>query len=174
MTTYPAEVWRSLLTPQSFLDRSAAVFPERTAIVYGTQRRTYRDLATRVNRLANALRAAGVQKDDRVAFLCPNIPPLLEAHFAVPLAGGVLVAINTRLSADEIHYILRHSGSQILFVDAELAHLVAPRRAELEQLGTIVVINDDQVSPFESALPGPDYEAVRRGWQPRTRSRRCS
>lgn len=157
--TFPAEVWRSLLTPQSFLDRSAAVFPERTAVVYGTIRRPYRELTTRVNRLANALRTAGVQKGDRVAFLCPNTPPLLEAHFAVPLAGGALVAINTRLSADEIHYILGHSGARILFVDAELAHLVAARREELDQLELVCVINDDQIEPVAPVLEEPDYEA---------------
>ncbi|CAA9299106.1 MAG: Acetyl-coenzyme A synthetase, partial [uncultured Chloroflexia bacterium] len=157
--TFPAEVWRSLLTPQSFLDRSAAVFPERTAVVYGTIRRPYRELATRVNRLANALRTAGLQKGDRVAFLCPNTPPLLEAHFAVPLAGGALVAINTRLSADEIHYILRHSGARLLFVDAELAHLVAGRREELDQLELVCIINDDQIEPVAPVLEGPDYEA---------------
>src|SRR3989442_13894975 len=63
-------------------------------------------------------------KHDRVAFLCPNIPAMLEAHFGVPAAGGILVAINTRLVADEIAYILKHSGSRFLFVDAELEGLV--------------------------------------------------
>ena len=73
-----------------------------------------------MNRLASALRAAGLAKHDRVAFLCPNIPAMLEAHYGVPGAGGILVAINTRLSSDEIGYILGHSGASFLFVDAEL------------------------------------------------------
>ena len=89
----------------SFLARSAYVFPDKVAVVHGSRRYTYRELAERVNRLASALRAAGLEKHDRVAFLCPNIPPLLEAHFAVPAAGGILVAINTRLSTgrDRLH-----------------------------------------------------------------------
>ena len=87
------------LTPLSFLVRSAYVFPDKTAVVYKDTRYTYRQLRQRVNRCATAFQAAGVTPGDRVAFLCPNIPPMLEAHYSVPLAGGVLVAINTRLSS---------------------------------------------------------------------------
>src|SRR5579871_1730028 len=85
------KVYRSELTPVSFLRRSASVFPDKTAVVHGERRYTYRQFEERVNRLASALRAAGMQKHDRVAFLAPNIPPLLEAHFGVPAAGGILV-----------------------------------------------------------------------------------
>src|SRR5207244_10900537 len=98
------------LTPLSFLVRSAYVFHEKTAVVYKDTRYTYRQLHQRVNRCATALQAAGVTKGDRVAFLCPNIPPMLEAHYSVPLAGGVLVAINTRLAAPGVASILQHSG----------------------------------------------------------------
>src|SRR5215472_1713471 len=97
---------------------------EKVSVVHGDRRYTYRQFEERVNRLAGALRAAGMQKHDRVAFLAFNTPPLLEAHFGVPAAGGILVAINTRLSASEISYILRHSGARFLFVDAELAGLI--------------------------------------------------
>ena len=83
------------LTPLSFLARSAYVFPEKTAVVYKDTRYTYRQLRQRVNRCATALQAAGVTPGDRVAFLCPNIPPMLEAHYSVPLAGGVLVFISS-------------------------------------------------------------------------------
>ena len=96
------KVYRTELTPVSFLERSAAVFPDKTAIVHGDRQYTYREFAWRVNRLASHLRDSGLQKHDRVAFLCPNIPAMLEAHFAVPAAGGILVAINTRLNAQEI------------------------------------------------------------------------
>ena len=116
-------VYRTELTPVSFLERSAYVFPDKVAVIHGDRRYTYRQLEERVNRLASALRAAGLGKHDRVAFLCPNIPAMLEAHYGVPGAGGILVAINTRLSADEIGYILDHSGASFLFVDAELAEL---------------------------------------------------
>ncbi|NEQ92836.1 MAG: AMP-binding protein, partial [Okeania sp. SIO2G4] len=76
------------LTPQSFLERSVGAFADKDAIVYRSSRWTYAQFATRVNQLANALKNWGLQKGDRVAFLCPNIPPMLEAHFGVPLAGG--------------------------------------------------------------------------------------
>ena len=79
-------ICHSVLTPLSFLDRSREVYPNKVAIVYGEQRLTYAQFAARVNRLASALRVAGLQKGDRVAFLCPNIPPMLAAHFGVPLA----------------------------------------------------------------------------------------
>ncbi len=89
----PTEVFYNHLTPQSFLNRNAAVFPNKPAVIYREKQWTYSEFAARVNRLANALRGWGLEKGDRVAFLCPNIPPMIEAHFAVPLAGGVLVAI---------------------------------------------------------------------------------
>ena len=88
-------------------------------------RRTYAELRERVNRLASALRARGLEHHDRVAALCPNVPELLELHHAVPAAGGVLVAINVRLSAGEVGYILEHSGARVLFVDPELEPLAA-------------------------------------------------
>src|SRR5881409_3048009 len=104
-------VYRTELSPVSFLTRSAYVFPDKTAVVHGARRYTYRQLEERVNRLDSELRAAGLGRHDRVAFLCPKIPPMLEAHYGVPAAGGVLVAINTRLSSDEIGYLLDHSGA---------------------------------------------------------------
>src|SRR6266403_1615037 len=96
------KVYRTELTPVSFLTRNAYVFPDSVAVAHGERRYSYRQLAERVNRLASALRGAGVGPHDRVAFLCPNIPAMLEAHFGVPAARGVLVAVNIRLSSDEI------------------------------------------------------------------------
>src|SRR5438270_3967537 len=119
------KVYRTELTPVSFLHRTAYVFPDRTAVVHGERRYSYRVFEERVNRLAWALRRAGLEKHDRVAFLCPNTPPLLEAHFAVPAAGGILVAVNTRLGPEEVAYILSHSGARFLFVDSELESVVA-------------------------------------------------
>src|SRR5262252_6262226 len=107
-------VSRTELTPVSFLERSACVFPEKIAVVHGQRRYTYRQLDARVNRLASALRGAGLGRQDRVAFLCPNIPAMLEAHYGVPAAGGILVAVNTRLGTDEIGYILGHVGAHFL------------------------------------------------------------
>src|ERR671936_684525 len=81
---------REELTPISFLERSVLVFPDRVAIAHEDRRYSYRELGERVNRLASALLRAGLERGDRVAYVCPNIPALLEAHFAVPLGGGVL------------------------------------------------------------------------------------
>ena len=154
-----AHPYRTELTPVSFLRRSAYVFPHKTAVVHGGRRYTYRQLGERVNRLASALRRAGLAKHDRVAFLCPNIPPMLEAHYGVPAAGGILVAINTRLSSDEIDYILRHSGSKFLFVDAELEGLVKPL-----DLGALTVVRVDDTGaagdPYEDFLAGGSPEPV--------------
>ena len=105
------------LTPLTLLRRSAQVFPDRTATVYEGQRVNYREFHGRVCRLANGLRRDGLTPGGRVAVLAPNVPMVLEAHFGVPLAGGVLVAINTRLNGAEIAYILEHSGSEVLIVD---------------------------------------------------------
>ena len=106
---------RTELTPLLFFERAARVYAGRTAVVYGERRFTYEQLGHRIRQLATALRRAGLERGDRVAFLAPNVPALLEAHFGVALAGGVLVAINTRLNADEIGYILGHSGARFFF-----------------------------------------------------------
>jgi fatty-acyl-CoA synthase len=117
--------------------------PDKTAVIHGDRRYTYRQFEERVNRLASQLRTAGLQKHDRVAVLCPNIPPLLEAHFGVPAAGGILVALNTRLSSGEIGYILQHSGARFLFVEAELQPLIEP----LDTSGLQVIGIDDTDAP---------------------------
>jgi len=142
-------VYRSELTPVSFLRRSAAVFPQRDAVVHGSRRTTYGDLADRVRSLAGALAGLGLVRGERVAVLSPNTPAMLEATLAVPAAGLVLVPINIRLSAAEIAYILEHSGARFVLVDHELAHLVeaAP------ELG-LVVVEDSASSddPYEQLL----------------------
>jgi fatty-acyl-CoA synthase len=120
----PRKVYRTELTPVSFLSRSAYVYPEKTAVIHYNRRYTYREFEERVNRLSSRLRIEGMKKHDRVAFLCPNIPALLEAHFAVPAASGILVPINTRLNTEEIGYILQHSGAKFLFADSELKPLL--------------------------------------------------
>jgi fatty-acyl-CoA synthase len=110
---------RTELSPLRFLERSVLVYPGKVAVVHEDRRYTYREFGERVNRLASALRAAGLRKGDRVAFICPNIPALLETHYGVPAAGGLLVALNYRLNAQDIGYILEHSGARFLFVDHE-------------------------------------------------------
>src|ERR671910_1059840 len=133
-TKMSGKVYRSELTPVDFLRRSAYMFPEKTAVVYGERRYSYSELEERVDRLASRLRDAGLQKGDRVAFLCPNTPPMLEAHYAVPAAGMILVAINTRLGKDEVSYIVEHSGAKMVFVDAELEELLEDVDEEIERI----------------------------------------
>ncbi|MFQ5880230.1 MAG: AMP-binding protein, partial [Dehalococcoidia bacterium] len=148
------------LTPLSFLQRNAYVFRDRTAVVYGDVRYTYSQFQGRVNRLASALRAAGVGRGDRVAVLAPNVPALLEAHFGVPLAGGVLVALNTRLNSNEIAYIINHSESKVLLVDTELTRAITPIMDELGSVTSFVNIVDVDEGEM---LPGPDYETFLEG-----------
>jgi fatty-acyl-CoA synthase len=121
-----SKVSRTELNPVDFLRRASYLYPDKAAVVDGRRRYSYRQLAERSWRLANALRAAGLNKGDRVATLLFNSAPMLEAHFGVPAAGGILVAINHRLASPEVGYILEHSGARFLLVDAELEALIAP------------------------------------------------
>ena len=151
------KVYRSELTPVSFLKRSAYMFPEKTAIVYGGRRYSYGEFEERVNRLTSRLKGTGMRKGDRVAFLCPNTPPMLEAHFAVPAAGLVLVAINTRLGKDEVSYIVEHSGAKLVFADHELEDL-------LEDVDGIEIVRIDDTGepddPYEEYLAEGSSEPV--------------
>src|SRR5262249_58537688 len=99
--------------------------PERIGVVDGERRLTWGEFRERVRKLAATLQENGIEKDDRVAFLAPNTSEMLEAHYGVPAAGAVLVAINIRLTAEEIAYIVDHSGARVLVVDESLAHLAA-------------------------------------------------
>jgi fatty-acyl-CoA synthase len=138
-------VFRSELNPVDFLHRAAYLYPDKVAVAAGKRRYSYRELAERSWRLANALRSAGLAKGDRVAALLFNSPAMLEAHFGVPAAGGILVAVNNRLSSAEVGYILQHSGARYLLVDAVLeAHADVP--------GVTVIRCDD------TGVPGDPYE----------------
>ncbi len=144
------------LTPMLYLERAAYVFRDKTAVVYGDLRRSYSEFAARCYRLAKALKQTGIGKGDCVAFLCPNIPPMLEAHYGVPLTGGLLVTINTRLASREIEYIINHCEAKALFVDAELAPVIEPIRANLKTVKTIVNIVDG--SNGKPLNEGTEYE----------------
>ncbi|MPZ98596.1 MAG: AMP-binding protein [Dehalococcoidia bacterium] len=109
------------LSPLTFLERTARVYPTREAVIYGETRLNWTEFASLVGRFAAALQRDGIERGDRVAVLLPNVPVHLAATFAVPLAGAVLVAVNTRLAAGEVAYILEHSGARLLLVDPELA-----------------------------------------------------
>src|SRR5277367_2762694 len=112
------------LTPLRFLRYAAQQYPRRTAVVCNDERHTYAQMAERVSRLAGALRQAGIQPGDRVAFLSSNCHRLLEAYYGVLEAGAVLLPLNIRLSAGELGYILNDSGATVLFVERQFRPLV--------------------------------------------------
>ena len=145
------------LTPLAFLERTVRVFPNKTAVVYGGNRWTYAQFAERVRRFAGALIRAGVEPGDRVAVLAPNVPELLEAHFAVLRIRAVLVAINTRLQAGEVGYILDHSGARVVLVDPELAPRVADAPGGLAARPTLVNLEDPVAGATGSPLDGPTF-----------------
>ncbi|HUW64334.1 MAG TPA: acyl--CoA ligase family protein [Spirochaetia bacterium] len=151
------------LSPLSFLRRSAAVFPDKIAVVNRDKRYSYSEFYARVNRLASALRKEGINRGDKVAFICPNIPPMLEAHYGVPLLGAVLVSVNIRLAPGEIAYILNHSDSKIVFVDSEFAPLVAGIRDQLTGVRMVVNIRDIDGG---GSVEGPEYEEFLAGGSP--------
>ncbi|ALG85356.1 AMP-binding protein [Gordonia phthalatica] len=124
------------LTPLRFLERAAEVHPGKEAAVDGDRRITYGDLAATATRLANALRASGIAGGERVAYLTSNSIEMLVAHYAVPLAGGVLVAINTRLAPAEVEYICNHSGAKLLVGDPALLASVAD--IDFQTVGEVV------------------------------------
>jgi fatty-acyl-CoA synthase len=142
-------VFRSELNPVDFLRRAAYIYPEKVAVVDGGRRYSYRDLAERSWRLANALRSAGLGRGDRVAALLLNSAAMLEAHFGVPAAGGILVAVNHRLASAEVGYILRHSGARYLLLDTGLEALTAP--LDLADV-TVIRCAGTAADPYEEFL----------------------
>ncbi|WP_210259145.1 acyl-CoA synthetase [Agrobacterium sp. a22-2] len=113
----------SQMSPLSFIERTAAIYPARTAVVYGTLRRNWAQTYDRVRKLASALAGRGIGKGDTVAVIAANIPEMFECHFGVPMCGAVLNAINTRLDAEAIGFILNHAEAKLLIVDPEFADL---------------------------------------------------
>ena len=152
------------LSPLLFLERCAAVYPRRAACIYNGAVTTYAEFDARVRRHAAALRQAGVGAGDRVAYLLPNLPAMLEANYAPMGIGAVLVALNIRLSAREIAYILNHSGAKVLVFDSELADVVRQLREECGGVETWVQVRD--TAPLASDIAGPEYEAWLAGVEP--------
>ncbi len=130
------------LSPLTFLERAAAIWPERVAVIHGELRRTWGETFTRCRRLAQALVQRGIGKGDTVAMLAANTPELFEGHFGIPLAGAVLNAINTRLDAEAIAFILDHGEAKLLIVDREFSK-VAKKALELRGRSLPVIDIDD-------------------------------
>ena len=130
------------LTPLDFLSWSASVFPERTGVVYGAQAFTWGEVDQRCRRLASALRGLGVRRGDTVAVMCPNIPPMLEAHYGIPMAGAVLNALNFRLDAPSIAFMLEHGEAKVLLTDTEFAPVIKAALAQVQRPITVIDILD--------------------------------
>ena len=143
-------VWRTELSPVSFLRRAAEVHADAPALVHGARRWSYRELNERVTRLTSALRGLGVDHGDRVAVLAPNTPAMVEAHFAVPAAGALLVCINIRQSPGEVARLLEHAEPSVILVDAEFEGLLSSFDASSAE---VILITD-------SGAPDDPYERL--------------
>ena len=155
MTATP--VYTKPLSPLSLLERTLAVFPDKEAVVYRERRFSWAAFGEEVGRFAGALRRAGIGPGDRVAFLAPNVPELLAAHFAVLQLHAVLVAINTRLQGPEVGYILNHSGAKLVLVDPELAPAVQQIEGPLQARPRFVNVEDPVAGVMGTPLDGPSY-----------------
>jgi fatty-acyl-CoA synthase len=142
------------LSPLSFLARARDVYPKRPAVICGTRRYTWFEVHERAARLASALRKRGIGKGDVVAVIAANTPEMFEAHFGVPMSGGILNAINTRLDADTIAYILEHGGAKILITDTEFAPNVGEALARLAGPKPLVIDIVDPTSRHAGAADG--------------------
>ncbi len=131
-----SRVFRQELSPTNFLERAGEIYANRVAVVDGDVQYTWSQFRARSRKLASALRDSGLRKGDRIAYLALNTEPLLLAHFGVPLAGGVLVAINTRLSPREIAYIVEESGAGTIFFSAELENQLSEVSADIRRIDT--------------------------------------
>ncbi|THF63506.1 acyl-CoA synthetase [Pseudothauera rhizosphaerae] len=149
------------LTPLTFLERSAYIYPERTAVIHGKRRYTWLEAYTRARRLASALKQLGVERNDTVAVVLNNTPEMFECHFGVPASGAVLNTINTRLDAETIAFTLNHGEAKVLITDREYARAVG-QALELANRPDLIVIDVDDpeyTGPGER-LGRLDYEAL--------------
>jgi fatty-acyl-CoA synthase len=146
------------MTPLSHLARAAATYPDTVAVIHGKARLSYAQFYARCRKLASALAARGIKKNDTVAAVLANTPAMLEAHHGVPMAGAVLNAINTRLDAAAIAYMLEHGGAKILITDREFAATVKEALALMKN-PPAVIDYDDPEFPQKGARLGEDYEA---------------
>ena len=145
------------LTPLDFIARSAQVYGAMTAVVYGKTRRTWAQTYERCRRLASSLAARGIQRNDTVAVLLPNIPEMVEVHFAVPMAGAVLNALNTRLDYATLLFMLRHGEARLLIIDSEYGVLAEKLKIDLPDLIVVGVHDVEADMPANPAM-WMDYE----------------
>ncbi|HQT75598.1 MAG TPA: acyl-CoA synthetase [Rhodopila sp.] len=146
------------LTPLTFIERAAYVYPDRLAVVHGAQRWTWRETYARCRRLASALARRGVGKNDVVAVMAPNTPPMYEAAFGVPMCGGVLNTLNTRLDGETLAFMLQHGGAKVLITDREFSPAIETALSLLDTKPLVIDIADP-AHPEGKLLGETEYEA---------------
>ena len=155
------------LTPLTFIERSAYIFPDRLAVVHGQRRFSWLETYTRCRRLASALRRLGVNGKDTVAVVLNNTPEMYECHFGVPACGAVLNTINTRLDAETIAFILNHGEAKVLITDREYSATVA-KAIELADRPDMIVIDvdDPEYAGTGERVGAHEYEALLQSGDP--------
>src|SRR6266853_6434569 len=146
------------LTPLSFLERSAAVFPDHTAIIHGALRRSYAEFYARARRLASVLAKRGIKRGDTVSAMLANTPAMLEAHYGVPMAGAVLNAINTRLDAAILAFTLDHADTKVLIVDREFSTVMKEALAHARAKPLVIDYDDPEFTGAGERIGTVDYE----------------
>ncbi len=171
------------LSPLTFIERAASVYPFETALVYGSTRRNWFETYSRCRRLASALLRRGIQTGDTVAVMLPNIPAMYEVHFGVPMSGAVLNALNIRLDADTIAFMLKHADAKVLLTDREFSTQVKKALMQLENKPLVIDVDDpgfeggeligeieyeafldEGDAKFEWQLPEDEWQAVALGY----------
>jgi fatty-acyl-CoA synthase len=147
------------LTPLSFLERAAGVYPRRVALIHGALRRTWGETYERCRRLGSALARRGIGVGDTVAAILPNTPPMYEAHFGVPMCGAVLNAMNTRLDPEAIAFMLEHGEAKLLLVDAEFSAVAGKALALLKRPVEVIDVEDAEFTGGKR-LGKKTYEAL--------------
>ena len=150
------------LTPLTFIERAAYVYPNKLSVVHGTERWTWKQTYERCRRLASALARRGVGKNDTVAIMAPNTPPMYEAAFGVPMCGAVLNTLNTRLDAEALAFQLRHGGAKVLITDREFSPAIEGALARLDDKPLVIDISDP-AWPHGALLGEIEYRGVSGG-----------
>ncbi|HSH07001.1 MAG TPA: acyl-CoA synthetase [Burkholderiales bacterium] len=148
------------LTPLSFIERAARVYPDQVAVIHGDARYTWRETDTRARRLGAALAKRGIGVGDTVAAMLPNVPPMVEAHFGVPMTGAVLNTLNTRLDAEAIAFMLDHGGAKMLLTDREFAPTIEAALAKLGRAIEVIDVDDAVYDGPGKRLGRQSYEAL--------------
>ncbi len=147
------------LSPLSFIERTAAVYPDRTALIYEAHRQSWARTYERCRRLGSALAARGIGRGDTVAAMLPNVPAMFEAHFGVAMCGAVLNTLNTRLDAEAIAFMLQHGGARVLLTDREYSAIVEKALALQSGEPALVIDVRDAAAPAGKDLGAIDYES---------------